>query len=123
MATVTATVTAAALVTGVATVTAGSSVMEATPVTVANPVTVATPVTVGNPGHEGTFANAGGFGNRNNPAMWHHDSHGSTSFFGTPARPSASQARWNTQESAGRSSTALANTSTHWWSNAGAKPA
>ncbi len=70
-------------------------------------------------GHGGTFASAGGFGNRNSPATWHNGTHGSTSFFGTPARPSASLAGWNAQGSVGRSSTALASTSTHWWGAGG----
>ena len=73
----------------------------------------------GNFGSGGTFASAGGFGNRNNPAMWHNGSHGSSSYFGTPARPSASLAQFNTQGSAGRSSSTFASTSTHWWAGRG----
>src|ERR1017187_6574455 len=41
------------------------------------------------------FQHGGGFGHGNNPGVWHHDPHGTTSFFGTPARSSSALSQWN----------------------------
>jgi hypothetical protein len=70
----------------------------------------------GNFGHSGSFASTGGFGSRRDPGMWHNGAHGSSCFFGTPARPGSSFTRFNTEGTVSRSSTASASASSHWWS-------
>ena len=59
-------------------------------------------------GHQGDFGRGSGFGNHNDPALWHGGAQGTTGFFGTPARPSASFAQWSHQGSVGSSSVAAA---------------
>jgi hypothetical protein len=66
-------------------------------------------------GHRGTFGSGAGVANHNDPAMWHNGSRGTSGFFGTPARPSASLAQWNEAGGLGHFSGAAANTSSHWW--------
>jgi hypothetical protein len=76
----------------------------------------------GNFGQHGSFAAGGGFANHNDPAAWHSGANGTTGFFGTPARPSASLGQWNHQGALGSSAVASAGTGTHWW-NGGSHPA
>jgi hypothetical protein len=61
----------------------------------------------------------GGFGHGNNPGVWHHDLHGMTSFFGTPARPSPALSQWNRAGFAGRSSTLASSAGTTSWNGVG----
>ncbi len=70
-------------------------------------------------GHHGDFAHGGGFGHGRDPGLWHRDAHGSTSFFGTRARPSASLVQWNRAGLQGGSGVARAGTGTHWWTGGG----
>ena len=69
--------------------------------------------------HGGDFGHHNGFGHGNNSAFWHHDAHGTTSFFGTPARANSSLTQWNQQGFHGGSAFTSAGTSTHWAGGAG----
>src|ERR1017187_969661 len=69
--------------------------------------------------HGGDFGHHNGFGHGNNSAFWHHDAHGTTSFFGTPARANSSLTQWNHQGFHGGSTFTSASTSTHWAGGAG----
>ncbi len=68
--------------------------------------------------HHGYLGRSGGFGSHYDPALWHNGSQGTSGFFGTPARPSASLAQGNRQESGAGSTTAGAGTSAQWWNSA-----
>jgi Flp pilus assembly protein TadD len=70
--------------------------------------------------HHGDFGHHGGFDHGHDPAVWHHDAHGTTSFFGTPARANSSLTQWNHEGFAGRSS-ALASSARSGVSSGGAK--
>lgn len=69
--------------------------------------------------HGRGFGHGGRFGHGRDPGFWHHDPHGTASFFGTPARPNASLTQWNHEGFAGRSSTLASSAGTHTWSGAG----
>ncbi len=70
-------------------------------------------------GHFGGFGDHGGFGHGHDPAVWHTSAHGTTTFFGTPARPSSSFAQWNHEGFGAHSSTFATSAGTHWWTGAG----
>ena len=69
-------------------------------------------------GHDGDFGHHGGFDHGHAPAVWHHDPHNTTSFFGTPARANSSLTEWNHEGSAGRSSKFASSARTPSWSAA-----
>jgi tetratricopeptide (TPR) repeat protein len=70
-------------------------------------------------GHGGRFDHGGGIGRGNDPALWHHDARGTTSFFGTPARPNSSLTQWNREGFAARSSALAAGAGAPSWKDAG----
>ena len=70
-------------------------------------------------GHGGRFGHGGGFANGSNPGDWHHGAHGTSSFFGTPARPSPALTQWNRAGFAGRSSALALKGASPSWSGVG----
>ena len=80
--------------------------------------------------HEGDFGHGNRFGRGDhwgqngvlghggNPAVWHQDPHGRNSFFGAPARPSASVSQWALQGSQSCAALTTSSTGSHWWSGA-----
>lgn len=61
----------------------------------------------------------GGVGRGGNPVVWHQDAHGGNSFFGTPARPSASVTQWARQSAQGPATLRAASTGLQSGSGAG----
>ena len=68
--------------------------------------------------HDGDFGHHNGFGHGQNSAFWHHDAHGTTSFFGAPARANSSLTQWNHRGFQGGSAFTSASSGMHWAGNA-----
>ena len=71
--------------------------------------------------HDGFRDHDGHAGHEHDPGSWHHDPQGRNSFFGTPARPSASVTGWARAGSQPRSPSApsAASAGAHWWTGTG----
>ena len=73
--------------------------------------------------HGGGFGHHGDFNHGHDPVAWHHHSHGSTGFVGTPARPNSALSEGNHAGFAARSATLTSSAATHSWNGAGQRSA
>jgi len=68
--------------------------------------------------HGHGFDHDGGFHHGHDPAFWHSGPHGTTSFFGTPARPNTAFAQWNHSAVGGSGAAVVTGRGAQWWSSA-----